>query len=1009
MIRYLLQRPIAVLLSFTVLCIFGLISLNLLPVSLLPDVDVPQIVVKVNYPNTPAEALEAEIIQPLRETLAGIPGLKDIESRSSNHRGLLYLGFEYNTKMDLAYIEVNERIDRLSAQFPRDMPRPQTTRINTSDIPIVRLQVIPKIKKDFVQVAELADKIIKRRLEQLEGVSIVDLNGNQQESIVIEPNQKQLQALQVQETDLAQTILSANRDFGGLSVRDGNYQYFVKVNNGLESNIDIGRLPVKTASGLSIPLAKLANIRTVSEPPTGYHLFNGQEAICITIQKQASSRMNELVPSIQKLLQQLEKDHPQVSFALTQDQTYLLNAGIDNLKQDLIYGGILAVLVLFLFLGNYASSTLMSINIPLSLIITFALFYALDISLNIISLSGLALGIGMLIDNSIIVLDSITRKRRLGMDMLQSCEVGVREVGTPVLSQVLTTVAVYAPLILLPGLAGLLVYDQAIALTISLGVSLLVAFILSPVLYKLFLSNQAQNIKEDTRFYRWILRGYHQMLHFIFRHKVLFFCLSALFGLSSLWLLPKIPIANLPKIEKRESLLKIDWQTAISIEENLQRIKTVDQELAKTAVTREAEIGIQQFLLQIEDQTIQQAQIYYACNNEQDKETLDREIQKWLRRNYPTARFWVEDASNAFAQLFNNANAYFEIKLKPSNEAFNTANFAGLEASMPSFPYDNAQMGLSAAHEPGIKLLIDAEKMALYGLDWDRLQEKFRRLFGHHPITELRKFSGAQQLYFQNDRRNIDAILQEPILTNSGNTIALSSFIHYQLDQTPQYITADKSGPYFSISLDQNIPEHTSAQRKILAWANQHGFTARFSGTYFEGIQNFYSILKIFLISILLLYFILALQFENLIQPILVMLTIPLGVAGALVLLYLQQGSLDVMAAIGFVVVLGIIVDDPILKVEVINRLFKTYESEGISRLQALEKAIHDAGDICLKPLLMTSLTTSLALVPVLFTPGIGSDLQKPMVYIIIGGLTMGTFFTTWFIPLAYWFITKKK
>ncbi|MBK9490767.1 MAG: efflux RND transporter permease subunit [Haliscomenobacter sp.] len=296
-----------------------------------------------------------------------------------------------------------------------------------------------------------------------------------------------------------------------------------------------------------------------------------------------------------------------------------------------------------------------------------------------------------------------------------------------------------------------------------------------------------------------------------------------------------------------------------------------------------------------------------------------------------------------------------------------------------------------------------------HGLDWDRLQEKFSRLFGHHPITELRKFSGAQQLYFQNDRRNIDAILQEPILTNSGNTIALSSFIHYQLDQTPQYITADKSGPYFSISLDQNIPERTSAQRKILAWANQHGFTARFSGTYFEGIQNFYSILKIFLISILLLYFILALQFENLIQPILVMLTIPLGVAGALVLLYLQQGSLDVMAAIGFVVVLGIIVDDPILKVEVINRLFKTYESEGISRLQALEKAIHDAGDICLKPLLMTSLTTSLALVPVLFTPGIGSDLQKPMVYIIIGGLTMGTFFTTWFIPLAYWFITKKK
>lgn len=1009
MIRYLLQRPIAVLLSFTVLCIFGLIALNLLPISLLPDVDVPQIVVKVTYPNTASEALEAEIIRPLRETLAGISGLKDIESRSSNHRGILYLVFEYGTKMDLAYIEVNERIDRLSAQFPRDMPRPETTRINTSDIPIVRLQVIPKIQEDFVQVSDLAVQLIKRRLEQLEGVSIVDLNGTQEQSIEIEPRQDLLRALQVQELDLSQAIQSANRDFGGLGVRDGNYQYFVKVSNGFESAADIGRIPVRTASGLSIPLAKLAGIHTISEAPSGYHLYNGQAAIAITIQKQASSRMNELVPRVQALMQQFEKDYPQASFALTQDQTYLLNAGIDNLQQDLIYGGILAVLVLFLFLGNYASSTLMSINIPLSLIITFALFYALDISLNIISLSGLALGIGMLIDNSIIVLDSITRKRRSGADMLESCEIGVKEVATPVLSQVLTTVAVYAPLILLPGLAGLLVYDQAIALTISLGVSLLVAFVLSPVLYKLFLGNQPQNIKEDTRFYLWILAGYHRMIRFIFRHKVLFLCLSCLFALTSVWLLPRIPIANLPTIEKRESLLKIDWQTAISVEENLRRIQSLDRELSKTAVVREAEIGIQQFLLQTEDQTIQQAQVYYTTKGQVEKTQLDQAVQKWFRQNHPETNILLEDANNAFSQLFNVKQSYFEIKLRPSNGLFNASNFSGLKASLPSFPYKNVELGLGTAHEPGIRLWIDVEKMALYEVEWNTLQEKFRRLFGRYPITELRKFSGVQQLHFNMDQRSIEALLRESISTSQGNQVNLSAFVSHQMDQAPKYITADKSGSYFSLTLDQRTPNLGKAQTKILQWANQSGFTARFSGTYFEGRQNAFTLLKIFLISILLLYFILAIQFENLTQPILVMLTIPLGVAGALFLLYVQQGSLDVMAAIGFVVVLGIIVDDPILKVEVINRLFRQYQAEGMGRIQALDRAIHDAGDICLKPLLMTSLTTSLALVPVLFTPGIGSDLQKTMVFVIIGGLTIGTFFTTWFIPLAYWFMTKKK
>lgn len=1009
MIRYLLQRPIAVLLSFTVLCIFGLLALNLLPISLLPNVDVPQIVVKVNYPNMAAEVLEAEVIRLLRESLVGVSGLKDIESQSGKHRGMLYLVFEYNTKMDLAYIEVNERIDQLSAQLPREMPRPQTTRINTSDIPIIRLQITPRIQDDFIQVSELATTLIKRRLEQLEGVSIVDINGTQKLSVVVEPQQDLLQALHLRETDISAAIQSANRDFGGLSVRDGNYRYFVKVSTGFESLADIGRIPITTASGLAFPLAKLAHIRTAVDIPTGFHLYNGQQALGISIQKQANSRMNELVPRIRELVKQFEKDYPQAQFALTQDQTYLLNAGIDNLTQDLIYGGILAVLVLFLFLGNYASSTLMSVNIPLSLIITFALFYALGISLNIISLSGLALGIGMLIDNSIIVLDSITRKKRSGTSMLESCENGVKEVASPVLSQVLTTVAVYAPLILLPGLAGLLVYDQAIALTISLGVSLLVAFVLSPLLYKLLLREQSQSIKEDTRFYLWILAAYHRMIHFMFRRKLLFIALSGLFALSSLYFLPKIPITNLPKIEKTESLLKVDWQTAISIEENLSRVQALDQILSKTAFVREAEIGIQQFLLQAEDQTIQQTEIYYACKSQIEKEKTDADILKWLHSNYPEARVVIGDAQNAFSQLFNTKQPYFEVKLQPNQGAFTASSLAGLESNLSIFPCKNAELGLGAVQEQGIRLIIDVEKMALYGLEWGTLQEKMHRLFGHHPIAALQKFNASENLYFNVDQRKIEDLLRQPIPTMQGNLVSLSTFVTYALDQTPKYITADKAGQYYSILLNQDTPNFKNAPGKILKWANQAGFNVRFEGTYFEERQNLLNLFKIFLIAILLLYFILALQFENLIQPLLVMLTIPLGVAGALLLLYLQQGSLDVMAAIGFVVVLGIIVDDPILKVEVINRLRRDYAALGMSKVAALDKAIYEAGEICLKPLLMTSLTTSLALVPVLFTPGIGSALQKPMVLVIIGGLTIGTFFTTWFIPLAYWLITKKK
>lgn len=991
------------------LLILGGVALKQLPVSLLPAIDVPQMIIRVSYPNAPATAVEEYALKPLRESLLAVDGIQDVSSRSGNHEGWINLRFAYNTPMNLAFIAVNEKIDRSIDHLPPDLPRPQVIRTNTADIPILRLQVIPKMPEKYLEVAALTEKVLKKRIEQIEGVSLVDLNGQRKQLLALTPKSGMLKALGLDEAALTNTIQGANHELSNLSVRNGPYRYFVKLANQLNQPEDLERLPVSSPGGV-IALGRLATIEPVVDSPTGYHTYNGQAGLVLTIQKQPQAQMNRLMPKLYAVVEDFRQAYPQADFALTQDQSFLLQAGIDNLNQDLIYGGILAVLVLFLFLGNYRSPSLMSISIPVSLIITLVFFWVFGISLNIISLSGLALGIGMLIDNSIVVLDHMMRQRHQGYSVLESCSRGVGEVAGPVISQVLTTVAVYAPLVLLNGLAGALIYDQAIALTISLGVSLLVAFVLIPTLYHRFFVRSTTSWSEDTWIFQAVARGYHHLIAVVFRFPKLTLLLTALLMAVGLWLLVQSPVTALPPIEQRETSLYLDWNEPIEAAENLRRIQELDAEIAKGSSVREAEIGLRQFLLQNEINRTSQAELYYSCTTAGQRAILDRQISDWLRKHYPQCQFEMGPAPNAFTQLFQPREPYFEAKIRPSQAEFGPDFPAQLQQQWPTLRRLGAEKGLGLREEPQLVLTLNPKKLATYGVSPNQVRASLNRIFGEATLSEIKGFGEKTPIrYTPPPDRHWESQLATPVVNSNDQAYPLSTFVQAHYNLQFQYLTADKGGRYQSIIFQNPELDYSQLQKKLTQWARKNDFVVDFSGRYFETRQNLQVLGQIFLLSLVLLYFILAVQFESLVQPILVMLTLPLGIFGAMLLLYLNGVAIDVMAAIGFVVVLGIIVDDPILKVATINRLLKQYTAAGFEPLTALEKAIFDAGDVCLKPLLLTSLTTSLALIPILFTSGIGADLQKSLVYVIVGGLTIGTFFTTCFVPLVYWLVARRS
>ncbi len=1005
MVKYLLQRPVAVLVSFALCIGLGFYLTGLIPVSLLPNADVPEMVVQAYYANTPAPLMEERILKPMRDNLSTLSGLEQMETKAANFTGTVSLRFEYGTRMDLAFIEVNEKLDRLANTLPKDMPRPQVMRLNSTDIPVVRLQVMPAEEADMVSTTELTYKVLKRRLEQLPGVSTVDVNGGEQQYIGIAPDLNQLQALGLSVQAIGTAVRQANSDVGSLSLKDGQYRYFIRVGNTLSNPEDIGKIAIPLPQGGSVPLRRVADVKGLPVLQTGFHLYNGKQGLVITIQKTSNSRLNDLMPLIREVVEQFKTDYPAVSFSLTQDQSFLLDAGIGNLKQDLLYGGLFTIMLLFAFLGNWRSPLIMSISIPVSLLFTFILFKVFNISFNIISLSGLTLGIGNLIDNTVIVVDHIIRRRRQGAPVLDAAVLGTNEVVVPIISQVLTTVAVYAPLVILGGLAGILVWEQGIALTISLAVSLTVAFILAPLLYTFLFKNEKAALSEDTRFYRWVNKGYHRMIDTVLRYRLFFGGITLLLMPVGFFIAPLLPVRSLPPVVQTESLVQVDWNEPVDALENKNRMVELMQFLAPLVLESESETGIRQFLLQPENTDVQQGDLYFKTKGPEEREMVHKRLADWMAQNHPQALFNVEDAPNAFTQLFARKQAYIEARFRPV-KGQQASDEKDMEALLKQLPVSCYTAGSGLVQATGYDLLLDRQKMQTYRIPFAQVEETLQQLFGQVTITELKRFGDVQKIQLYSQANDLSDKLQTPVSGAGGAVYPLGDFVSLLRSQQAKYITADKSGPYQSLTWEAGNPMELEA--KMAPIARENGWELQMTGAWFQEKEQINALWLIFILVVLLLYFILVVQYESLLQPVIVMLTIPLGISGAMVILWLTGGSLNVMAAVGFIVVLGLIVDDPILKIETLNRLEKKYRAEGLEmNAHLLKRMIHEAGDICLKPLLMVSLTTSMAMLPVLLIPGIGNDLQKPLALVIIGGLTIGTFFTTWFIPLAYWYVRK--
>ena len=1012
MVKFLIKRPVAVCMVAVACLVLGVLSYTSLPISLLPDIAIPQITIQVTGNNTSARELENTVVAPLRRRLQQVSRLEDITSETRNGMGVIRLSFAYGVDTDLASIEVNEKIDATMGSLPRDISRPKVIKASATDIPVFYLHLTEKEYSDnFQQLCILARQVIQRRIEQLPQVAIADVTGIPEQQLLLSPIDKKMALWGLSINDLEQALDAANVNPSSLTIRNGYNIYTINMGTALRTPEEIGAIYLKKGDRL-LQLRDVCDVSITSAPEEGMSTYRGKRAVTFAIIKQTDENMDALKEELYASIRYFEQQYPQIEFNISRNQTELLDYTISNLQENLILGFLLIFVVVFLFMRNVRSPLIIGISMISAVIITFIFFAVCKVSLNIISLSGLIMAVGMMIDNSIIVTENITQYREQGHTLVDACIKGTHEMITPMLSSTLTTIAVFIPLIFISGIAGALFFDEAFSVSAGLMVSYMVSILLLPVIYYLIERFRPQEVhlittegQPSSRYS--LIALYDRGVDWTFRHKTL--CLAGLAISIVLCVLGfrLIDKERMPAIDRHELIARIAWNEPIHTDENLRRIDCLQQALDTMVVEYSAYIGQQDYLIDKSEPLEQtEAEIYIDAGTPDRLVAVEQQITEYMNLWYPKAKLTLSPEETIFERLFTTAEPPIKAHLYAVDKSLSDDVFA-IRTMEQAVAHTTGTPTTPTPAQQQTTLLVHRDRLLLYNVSYAELQRTLHTAFRSNHANTLRSFQEYLPIVIGREAKDVDRLLQElavesQSVDDNGNhpMILLSALATSVQTETPVSIVAGKDGEYIPLVYTTvPYPEQLVSDVRRAVDTDKR-WRVGFSGTYFSNAEMMRELLVVLAVSILLMYFILSAQFESFTLPLIVLLEIPIDTAFALLLLMVCGHTLNLMSAIGIITTCGVIINDSILKLDAIGELRRA----GMPMMEA----VHTAGRRRLRPIIMTSLTTILAMAPLLFAHDMGSELQKPLAIAMIGTMGIGTLVSLFFIPLVYVMVSKK-
>ncbi|CAI3801382.1 efflux RND transporter permease subunit [Rheinheimera sp. MM224] len=1060
-------RPVTMWMFTLGIMLFGLVAMGRLAVNLLPDLSYPTLTIRTEYAGAAPAEVEQLVSKPIEEAVGIVKGIRKVHSVSRAGRSDVIMEFEWGSDMDLAGLEVREKVDVL--YLPLDVKKPLLLRFNPNLDPVVRLALSRDEKKDLtpaqlVSLRTFAEEDLRRRLESLAGVAAVRPDGGLTQEIQILIDNEKLSQLKLDISTVNQRLKEQNINQAGGRLETGSHDYLVRTINQFANLDEIRNLYIAKVGESQIRLSDIAEIRDSFVDRQSITYVHGKEAIEIAIYKEGDANTVQVAKTVTAKLEDLQKNLPAgYQLTLVYDQSTFIKQAIDEVKSAAFEGGILAMIVLYLFLRNVWTTLVISISIPLSVIATFNLMYAQDISLNIMSLGGIALAIGMLVDNAIVVLENIARYKEQGMAPMEAAKKGASEVAMAITASTLTTVAVFFPLVFVEGVAGQLFKDQALTVTYALLASLLVALTLIPAMAaREGGSNVASGATSDSaptqatrikpeRWYLWPLVPFHLLylgVRFVFLG--LFTLLTILFrALSKALSFIFNPLLNVVQAFLRglESGYRSVLKTALKAKALVLIFTVVSTALIYTLIPRlgfdvipsmsqgEFYVEVQlpvgsaiertdKVLKQLADVASLQPEIdrSYAQAGTGQQMTVDPNIggSHWGRLNIILKDSATTADEERLIQLFRDAVSTMpDLTAKidrPELFSFSTPleiELSGHDLSSLKATSDQLAKALAAndrftdiksslrSGQPEITLHFHHDRLSQLGLTAADVSKRVSNyiggeIAGQYSIND-RKVDIRVRLAenFRNSEQQLSQIIINP---NSEKPLPLSAVADIKREVGPSEITRIGQQRVALISANLSygdLEQATAAAKAVLAQLTlPYGVGATIVGQSEEMERSFNSLIMALLLAVFLVYLVMASQFENLLQPLLILFTVPLAGAGAVLGLWLTGTRVSVIVFIGLIMLAGIVVNNAIVLIDRINQL----RDEGM----AVSDAIVEAGATRLRPVLMTTLTTVLGLLPMVLGSSDGAEIRSPMAITVIWGLSLSTLLTLVFIPVLY-------
>ncbi len=1105
------KRPITTMMFYAAVFMVGMISLSKLAVDLLPDLSYPKLTIWTAYSDVAPEEVENFITKRIESSLQTLKGKRKISSVSQEGISLVKIDFEWGTDMDFAMLLVREKIDAIAASFPEGAERPVIVQMDPSSQPIMSLSVSGE---NLVALKEAATAIIKRRLEQIDGVALATVTGGFDREIHVDVDIEKLTTLGLSLRMISSKIDQANKTQPGGYIRKGRFRYSIRSIGEFVEVAEIENVVIANNEGNLIYLKDIASVKDFFKEPNNVTRYNGNASVGIIIQKEAGSNTVAVSESIKEILAELKEEMPDLDIAIAYDQAEFIRDSINNVLMVLVYGGILAFLVLFLFLHDPRNPINISIAIPLSIIATFSLLYFTDVSLNIMSLGGLALGVGLLVDNSIVVLENIFRHRQEGKGLIEATILGAKEISMAVSASTFTTISVFFPIIFVEGVAGQLFKAQSLTITFALMCSLIVSLTLLPMLASHLLHFEKKPVekitppspartakkeekvkKERGKVYKvfsmvilpfrfiFVTVIFRFLVYYAFWKGIIYYALYrfllklvlgsiyfTLIGLIKYWISLIGKFLNFIFTPVFKYFDKYFDRFAVVYEKLLEaaldnRGSTIAVAVTLAIFAGFAGIGLDRELMPRVDQG--QFEIEISMPVGTPLEMTDRtalQISNWLseipevesifsssgivqEKGIQSDRTGSLNKSLILVKLRSNSalsteDVIQQIRLRESMLGNASLNFSTGETTLQQVlgteesdivinikgedfeltkPMKDELMsrlgeidGLEDIHssyeegKPEVRVEINRSRTDRYGLTVEDVAYYIGNSMKGDISSQFKDFDKKIDILVRPDlkyRDNLEDLLDN-YYTVGDAFIPIRELVNYRYTRGPNEIRREdqiRTIQVFANIHNRSYKEAISDISNAVAEIELPGsdYTIEIAGETQEMQRSFKSLLMALLISIALVYMILAAQFESLKQPFVIMFAVPLAMIGTAIMLFLTGNSLNIMSAIGVIILVGIVVNDAIIKVDFIN--------QSRQRGMKLRPAIMEAGKKRLRPIVMTTVTTVLGLTPMALGIGQGTGMQVPMAIAVIGGLLSSTLLTLIVIPVIYSYIEGMK